>query len=350
MISIYLFDDPFLEAFFNDNARAGDCEITGRHELCIDEQLLRPIFDPVVNLYVTYHPQEAAAHLPGGSPSDSGALVWETIENDFGIFSPNNDQEQNKAIIEMMYAVDTRDGSDCPYLHDPVYRFDNGFGFDGGDFQAKYWDAFKEEIKFGNRFFPDNELDLNEMKEIFKFREKPIVRGSVFYRARSSPKKLDTGDMGAPPRHCASVGRANPKGISYLYLGSNKAVCEKEIKLGSGQTYTLGKFQVNEPLQIVDLSNHYIVSPFYFDGRIKKYIELIEIMKMYVKELSSKASSEDPYFDYLPTQYICELIKKAKYDGILFKSSLTTEHADLNLTLFSADKVSCSETTFHSVK
>lgn len=156
--------------------------------------------------------------------------------------------------------------------------------------------------------------------------------------------------MGAPPRDRALVGRANPRGISYLYLGSNEAICEKEIKLGPGQTYTIGKFQVKEHLKVVDLSNHHIVSPFYFGDQIRTYIELIEIMKMYVKELSSKASTEDAYFDYLPTQYICELIKKEKYDGILFKSSLTTEHADLNLTLFRESKVDCVETTFHTAK
>lgn len=133
MISSYLFDDPFLQEFFDRNGQPGECEITGRYERCIDEELLRPIFDPVVNLYTTYHPTEAAAIFAGGSPADSGVFVWETIESDFGIFSPSNDSEDNQAIIEMIYAVDARDGGYCPYLENPVYRFDAGFAFDDDD-------------------------------------------------------------------------------------------------------------------------------------------------------------------------------------------------------------------------
>ncbi len=342
MISIYLFDDPFLDTLLETNKVLGVCEISGRSEWCIDESILKPYFDNILQLYHTYHPSEAPAIFVGGSQYDEGVFVWESIENDFGIFNPQNDQEDNKEIIEIMYYEDPRDGGWNPYIDCPVYRFDQDFEYDDGpNYEYEYWNKFKNELKFKNRFFPDNSLDFSQLTDIFKFRSKIIKADDFFYRARTSDILLTTNEMGPPPSYKSPPGRANPKGISYLYLGKTEFICEKEIKINKDETYTIGKFQVKKPLTIVDLSSHTIISPFEYGAKIKSYIQSIDIIRMYVKEMSSRADADDPYFDYLPTQYICEKIKKEGYDGIQFHSSLSDERDAINLIVFNQDKVSC---------
>lgn len=104
------------------------------------------------------------------------------------------------------------------------------------------WDEFKSELKFENRFFPknslysslfnsykDEEMDSN-FSELLSQLTKPLYSDSLFYRARISDYDLSIDDMKMPPMGSASGGRANPIGISYLYLASNIDTCIAEVR------------------------------------------------------------------------------------------------------------------------
>ena len=344
LISIYRFDDPFLKTFFKEHARAGDCAITGRREPCIDPEIIRSHFDHIVQLYKPYPVASAPGRFEAGSTFDDGTYIWDAIYNDFGVFSPENDAENNQAILEILYPEDTREGTSYPFLHNPVVRFDqNSFHDEEMDLEHEYWKNFKSEIRYANRFFPDLSLNLEQLREVFKFREYIISPGETYYRARKSDEQLPPEKMGSPPRELSLAGRANPRGIPYLYLGKTETICKKEIRVTT-EPYTLATFTISQPLRIVDLSTHSIISPFPFGPDLAKYVSHIDIMKMYIREMSSPADSQDPYLDYLPTQYICERIKKDDYDGILYRSSMADGLNDLNLTLFNTTKVICVRT------
>ncbi|MGZ3748333.1 MAG: hypothetical protein ACXWRE_13210, partial [Pseudobdellovibrionaceae bacterium] len=263
MISTDFFSDPYLERLFRREARNANCVISGHTTRCIDPVKIKAAFDNVTALYTTYDRAAAPAMFAGGSSYDEGLSIWEAIENDFGVFSPMNDQEDNQAIIEILYSRPIHRGNRAHFLENPVYRFDADlFDLDDpdGPRDCIVWDNFKNELKHGNRFFPANFLDFKKMKNIFRYRTRSISSGEIYYRARISNSQLPTAEMGPPPAAYATEGRANPKGISYLYLGSNGDSCKREIKINSGG-YTLGKFEVTSRLKIVDLRNHYIVSP-----------------------------------------------------------------------------------------
>ena len=96
-------------------------------------------------------------------------------------------------------------------------------------------------------------------------------------------------------------------------------------------------------LNLLDLSTAYIKSPFEFGEDLETYLDEIDLMKMFVDELSKPAISKDPYFDYLPTQYLSEFIKHEKYDGYMFKSSLDE---GINFVIFNHEKVECTKVDY----
>jgi len=58
-------------------------------------------------------------------------------------------------------------------------------------------------------------------------------------------------------------------------------------------------------------------------------------------ELSKPLRRDDNELDYLPTQYIAEFIKSLGFDGLRYKSSLSsTGH---NLAIFNPNKLRCIE-------
>ncbi|MBL7544345.1 MAG: RES family NAD+ phosphorylase [Bdellovibrionaceae bacterium] len=340
MISIYLFDDPFLDDLFKKEAVFNICDISGRTEECIDENILLEYFDNLLPLYIPYHREAASAVFEGGSSLDDGSMVWEAIEQDFGVFNPTNDQSDNEAIFEILYGK-------SEYFDNPVYKYHESYETDDiRSYEYEYWEAFKQEIRHENRFFPKNTLDFSKFEELIEYRKMQINKGEYFYRARKSSTLLDSDQMGAPPKELSTEGRANPRGIPYLYLGKNEKICRKEIKTQS--SCSIGLFELTQNIKVVDFSNHYITSPFYFGNKISSYVGSIEILKMYINEMSKPADPDHAYLDYLPTQYICERMKKSDYDGILFKSSFAQNNSDLNLTLFKTDVAICKSVSFHS--
>lgn len=339
MISIHLFEDPFLDDLFKKKAVFSTCDISGRSEECIDESILVPYFNKLLPLYVHYSREAAPALFEGGSSLDDGLMIWEAIEQDFGVFNPMNDQSDNEAIFEILYRS-------SKYSDNPVYKYHDSYETDdvrGKEFE--YWNAFKEEIRHENRFFPKNTFDFGKFKELIAYRKTELLKGEQFYRARKSITLLEAIDMGAPPKEMSIEGRANPRGIPYLYLGKNTKICRKEIKTQS--SCSIGLFELTQNIKVVDFSNHYITSPFYFGDKISSYVGSIEVLKMYISEMSEPADPHHAYLDYLPTQYICERMKKIGYDGILFKSSFAENIDDLNLTLFKTDLAECKTVTFH---
>lgn len=68
-----------------------------------------------------------------------------------------------------------------------------------------------------------------------------------------------------------------------------------------------------------------------------------DLIRMYTLDMSKPADPQRSNLDYLPTQYICEYIKKLGYDGVSFRSSLVDTANNINLILFEEDKVECVE-------
>ena len=103
---------------------------------------------------------------------------------------------------------------------------------------------------------------------------------------------------------------------------------------------------VKKNLRIVDLT--YInnsISP--FEAKLNKKIEIKDILKAFANDLSKPINPNRSKLDYLPTQYICELIKNYGYEGIKFKSSLGDGN---NIVLFNSKGIRIDKVDLVRVK
>mgnify|MGYP001156591331 CR=1 FL=1 len=214
------------------------------------------------------------------------------------------------------------------------------------------WEDFKKEIKNINRFHIQTAIDLEKLRDIFMNESFQITlkEGQVFYRSRISNKRgFGNKKMGNPPEDKATAGRANPKGISYLYLADNIKTSLYEARATLFDYVTVGDFKLKEDIKILNLRKSENDPIIWAEQEvIKDYLTYIPFIKTLQKELSLPIRKLDKEIDYLPTQYLSEFIKSIGYDGIEFQSSL---HPDgYNLAIFNPDKFKCIRTNIYEIE
>ena len=190
-----------------------------------------------------------------------------------------------------------------------------------------------------NRWFLDTPIDLERLAEMLELLVtlaetfKEIT--SLWHRARllSDDRRLSLEEMGAPPANLAGHGRANPAGIPYLYLGSTEIAALSEVRPHTGQEACVATFQV-EPLKVVDLRDpRKSVSPFILEGaeQILSLRSGLPLLERLGEELTKPVQPHSAAFEYIPSQYLCEFIKKRGYKGVIYRSSVSD---GVNLALF----------------
>ena len=195
----------------------------------------------------------------------------------------------------------------------------------------------RDELMYRNRFFPAVDIDLDRLKGLLGHLkiEADEVPGS-WYRARiqSDDTVFTIGEMGSPPRRTASHGRANPAGIPYLYLGSTPTTAVSEIRPHTGEIACVADFKTPHDLRFVDLRRpKKMVSPFVLAdaediGRMRSDLPFLEQLG---EELTRPVVPQAAAIDYIPSQYVCEFIKKCGFDGVIYRSSVSD---GINLALF----------------
>ena len=221
-----------------------------------------------------------------------------------------------------------------------------------------YWD-FSWKVRYENRYIhnPDVNEFLSVVLKTSKDRIRTIKAGSIFCRSQlgnnwrsivengeeiaDEPAPLPKERM-KPVKKEAKEGRANPKGIPYLYLASNEKTAIAEARPWTGSNISVGQFKVVKNLIFVDCSvNHAESHKFYFKEPSEE--EKVKTVWTHIdRAFSAPVTSSDKSSDYVPTQIIAELFKKEGYDGLIYKSALAD---GFNLVLFDVDSakiVNCS--------
>ena len=83
-----------------------------------------------------------------------------------------------------------------------------------------------------------------------------------FFRGRISEEKLKVSEMGPPPAHLATAGRANANGISCLYLAGDEITTLHEIRARDLDSISIGRFEAKYDLRLIDLAELDKISPF----------------------------------------------------------------------------------------
>ena len=209
------------------------------------------------------------------------------------------------------------------------------------------WEKFTKEIKTINRFHLTNKPDLEKLRTLFGYYEHNILKGKKYFRARISDKKgFPKKYMGNPPSLLTKSGRANPEGISYLYLANNIETTLFEVRAGLKDFVSVGTFKLKENITVVNL-NSYDVFRLAESELLEDAILHQSFIDKLDEELSKPRRRSDSELDYLPTQYLSELIKSMGCDGIEFRSSLNPE--GYNLAIFNPDKFICTNVKVYDV-
>ena len=203
------------------------------------------------------------------------------------------------------------------------------------------WENFRQEMMHKNRWFPDAFPDMARLADLLSHLNAYNLPKS-WYRARRSNngQAYSKGDMGAPPQRLAPHGRANPAGIPYLYLASCPATAIAEVRPYQGEVAYVADFTITGPSGFVDLrAPRKLVSPFLLEnlnattaGELRADLPFLERLG---EELTRPVHPSGAAFNYVPSQYLCEFIKKCGYNGVIYRSSATD---GINLALFRTEQ------------
>ena len=220
-----------------------------------------------------------------------------------------------------------------------------------GEYKRKFIEL-DNELKNRNRYFPRSEFITDFEKNCpSEYFYTVIKKGEISYRARIYNINEDTEEKtakyhgfgksqsDAPPPKYASVGRINPKGISYLYTASTPETAILEVRPQVGQKVSVATVEVTEEIRLFDFVDTFLLKNMQTDN-IQKYIDEYGwrncfkagvILNTISDEFSTPSDGDDT--NYYAPQYISEFIKNKEHiDGIKFKSSLDCD--SYNIVLF----------------
>src|SRR5699024_9323889 len=133
-------------------------------------------------------------------------------------------------------------------------------------FFSESWENFAEEIKYKTRFHSEK-FNTEIFRNYFDFLSEPVHKGMIMYRGRkSSHTGYPIEEMGSVSPDESNAGRANPKGIPYLYLANDIETVLYELRAVKKDYVTIAEFELKNNGQIIDLTKIDQISPFVFEN------------------------------------------------------------------------------------
>jgi hypothetical protein len=276
----------------------------------VEPQALAPEFETLISIY---------------EQADEGPTLVEWLKSDWALFP---DEKLNIANAMRLLADVLNDGDIVghPVKPSELYKSEG----------LTQWETLRDELMYKNRYFLDQALDRDWLQQLLDQLTVEIPNGEVWYRARilNQETPFVIGEMGAPPKRLAAHGRANPPGIPYLYLGSQVDTAVAETRPHTGEIACVADYTIQAKISAVDLcAPRWRVSPLALSeasaiGQLRADIPLLERLG---DELTRPVLPSGVAIDYIPSQYLCEFIKKCGFAGVIYRSSVSTGR---NLALF----------------
>lgn len=302
----------------------GTCSFCGTPDVdLLVPGALSPYFSLVVNAYET---------------SPDGKSLPELMKEDWQLFShPAMDVAHTKELLAEI--LDDGEIVRTPFMPATRYKSEG----------LVQWETLRDEMMYRNRWFLDMSLDTDRLRQLL-YHLPAVALPRTWYRARmrAGDENYGIDKMGAPPKRLASHGRANPAGIPYLYLASKPETATAEVRPHTGEFACVADFTVPE-IQAVDLRNpRRLVSPFILDdaaavGQLRADLPFLERLG---DELTRPVLPSGAAIDYIPSQYLCEFIKKNGFDGVVYRSSVSD---GINLALFDPGKAKVGSVSLYQV-
>lgn len=212
------------------------------------------------------------------------------------------------------------------------------------------WDGFCDGLKHKNRYLIGRRDMIEKLRDFWLENfVKPIPTGQTFYRARTSnsPEKYKAKEMMNPPADLATPGRANPEGISYLYLSSDLETIMYETRSSYLDYVCVATIKAKEEQRIIALKEIQRMDPFSLEDNHESILYNSKLTQLISQSLSRPLRRFDSKTEYVPTQYICEYIKSLGVDGIEYGSAMRPN--GLNYAFFDGDKFKVTNVKVHEI-
>ena len=342
------FSDSEIKAIIDTNKKVGNCDFCGSKNVNVYElgqdQTISDMFDGLLDTYMP------VSNLPDYFPRESTDLIKNILCYKWHIFNLNPDK-----IYQLITAICANRYAEEPELFDSPVGIPQSFDYDhleeNSILKNYCWDNFVEEIKYRNRFH-NHYINTDVLFTFLRCAMKTYKTDSVFFRARICPSETGflKNEMGPPPVGKSNSGRVNPSGIQTLYLSDSPETTLYEIRAGIYDYVSVGRFVLNENIDVINLADIDKISPFIgvqYGFDFTQYAINIEHLKMIGMEIA-KPLRNDNSLDYLPTQYISDYIKSKDYDGIEYISTMHPQ--GVNLAVFDQTKLKCTHVSVYDIK
>jgi hypothetical protein len=195
-------------------------------------------------------------------------------------------------------------------------------------------------------------------------RKLTVPKGHTYWRARLGCEYEEVTDEDSADIHVTHIedrpyskkdmkpisnwqreGRANPRGIPYLYLATTRETAMAEVRPWIGATISVAQLRVRRDLNVIDCSKYHSKDSFL--SLIGDHTRSLED-GMWIaidQAFATPVSGDDESKEYVPTQIIAELFKSKGFDGIVYKSLLSDD--GFNLALFNLDDASVINCTLY---
>ncbi len=331
------FTSPYLRNIIDRTEVRGDCDFCeNRDTRLIDSRELSINFRSILDIYI---------------PSGRGIPLIQRLDEDFpGKIFSSQEPVQIQRYLESILEVDLdlyREHLEGRVI---LGAIENAEVQEGVASLEETWPQFVEEIKFTNRFHISNLLDLNRLGQAVETIAVRVGADENLYRGRISDQMgFEEAQMWNPPVGSSVAGRANPRGISYLYLANDIETTLLEVRASMHDYVTIMKLRLTEDASVVDLKAIDNLDPFDLaeSENLESYLTYLPFLRNLGAELSKPIRKGDSELDYLPTQYITEFIKSRGFDGIGYGSSMNPEGR--NYAFFTAGKFQAIGRSVHEI-
>jgi RES domain-containing protein len=211
------------------------------------------------------------------------------------------------------------------------------------------WQSFVREVSHESRYFRlDPEIDPQTYltPALLKNLARGLGADTPLYRAviggvpeRGGLAPLPSDRMAGPEREHSKEGmRVNAAGVPMLYAAKRVATAIAEVRPWVGAPVSLATLRLERPVRLVDFSPRRRRSRAAVAGPTKVTLahgvdqrELNEILTTIGAAMARPIDPADSQVSYVPTQYVAEIVRRAGYDGVMFKSAVA---AGVNVVLF----------------
>ena len=301
----------------------------------LDPDMLRERFQRVIELH--YIPATEVTAL-GEDPITPEESLSELLTQDFDVFSdqlPDGGEELLDVILQGAgERYDTGQGwarQEDDLLHESV-----GESWSEVEAAAR---RLGHSLTVGGKFMGtlDEKRAFSSLGRMLASAQHDLLPDVALFRARRG--KGHTGpDLGAPPAHRATAGRANLKGQPVAYVASTLETALYEVRPSIGDIVSIAEFRLKTKARICDLTPAlHCTGAFGDEDAFAVYaasVEASELRTVLGGRLASPVRSGEEDAEYLPTQFLVRMIADAGFEGVRFKSSQKGGSDSYNYVLF----------------